>query len=74
MSKARNEYYSDEGIFIPVRARNYVNELEQQNSELIEFVKEMNEIGKVNPMRLCEYSDVIYHHSLNLLSKHTTEV
>lgn len=46
-------------------------ELEQEKAELMKFVKEMNDLGKLSPMRLSDYTDVIYHGSLALLNKHT---
>ena len=48
---------------------NYVCELEQRNRELIEFVKKMRALGMLNPERLPEYTDVIYHDANDLLSK-----
>ena len=44
--------------------------LEEQNKELIEFAKEMREIGKLNPDRLPEYTDIIYHHANDLIEKY----
>jgi hypothetical protein len=46
-------------------------ELEQEKAEIMRFVKEMNDLGKLSPMRLSDYTDVIYHESLALLNKHT---
>ena len=46
-------------------------ELEQQNNELMEFAKEMREIGKLNPDRLPEYTDIIYHHANDLITRIT---
>lgn len=43
--------------------------LEKEIEILLKFVKEMNELGKLNPDRLCEYSDIIYHKSLKILNK-----
>ena len=45
--------------------------LEEQNKELIEFAKEMREIGKLNPDRLPEYTDIIYHHANDLITRIT---
>lgn len=50
---------------------NHVEELEQQNNELMEFAKEMREIGKLNPDRLPEYTDIIYHHANDLITRIT---
>jgi len=46
-------------------------ELEQREAELLEFAKEMREIGKLNPDRLPEYTDIIYHHANNLITRIT---
>ena len=53
------------------RANAQKAELEQDKAELMKFVKEMNDLGKLSPMRLSDYTDVIYHKSLALLNKHT---
>jgi len=45
--------------------------LEQDKAELMKFVKEMNDLGKLSPMQLSDYTDIIYHGSLALLNKHT---
>ena len=77
MSTAKERYYDLKGIadkcFEGVRdpIHDYVIELEQEKAELVEFVKEMNDLGKLSPMRLSDYTDVIYHESLALLNKHT---
>ena len=75
MSEARDRYYAEieEGwtqINRPI-AHDYVSELEQQNNELMEFAKEMREIGKLNPDRLPEYTDIIYHHANDLITRIT---
>lgn len=44
-------------------------ELKHQKAELIEFVKAMRVLGRLNPDRLSEYSDEIYHTSNELLNK-----
>jgi len=50
---------------------NRVDKAEADKAELVEFVKEMNDLGKLSPMRLSDYTDVIYHGSLALLNKYT---
>ena len=45
--------------------------LKQQKAELIEFAKEMREIGMLNPDRLPEYTDIIYHHANDLITRIT---
>ena len=49
---------------------NYIEELKQQNKELLEFAKEMRDIGMLNPDRLPEYTDIIYHHANDLIEKY----
>ena len=46
-------------------------ELEQEKAEIMRFVKEMNDLGKLSPMKLSDYTDIIYHGSLTLLNKYT---
>ena len=50
---------------------NYIEELKQQNKELLEFAKEMRDIGMLNPDRLPEYTDIIYHHANDLITRIT---
>ena len=45
--------------------------LKQQNKELLEFAKEMRDIGMLNPDRLPEYTDIIYHHANDLITRIT---
>ena len=78
MSEARKEYYKLRedvkhcfGEYLIFEIENYVSELEQQNKELMEFAKEMREIGKLNPERLPEYTDIIYHHANDLITRIT---
>ena len=47
------------------------NDLEQQKAELLEFAKEMRDIGMLNPDRLPEYTDIIYHHANDLITRIT---
>lgn len=58
-----------EGFRDPIH--DYVTELEQEKAEIMKFVKEMNDLGKLSPMRLSDYTDIIYHGSLALLNKYT---
>ena len=53
-----------------IKSMSKVQELEYEKAELMKFVKEMNDLGKLSPMRLSDYTDVIYHGSLALLNKH----
>jgi len=77
MSTAKERYYEFksfadryfEGLRGPIHE--YVTELEQEKAELMKFVKEMNDLGKLSPMQLSDYTDVIYHGSLALLNKYT---
>ena len=77
MSEARDRYYDyqrlcpNSGFIYAEEITNYVSELEQQNNELMEFAKEMREIGKLNPDRLPEYTDIIYHHANDLITRIT---
>ena len=50
---------------------NYIEELKQQNKELLKFAKEMRDIGMLNPDRLPEYTDIIYHHANDLITRIT---
>ena len=50
---------------------NKIIKLEQQNKELLEFAKEMRDIGMLNPDRLPEYTDIIYHHANDLITRIT---
>ena len=45
--------------------------LKQQNKELLEFAKEMRDIGMLNHDRLPEYTDIIYHHANDLITRIT---
>ena len=59
---------------LPREVFDYLEKLEnveQQNKELLEFAKEMREIGKLNPDRLPEYTDIIYHHANDLITRIT---
>jgi hypothetical protein len=71
MSEAREIYYTHKSIFNDLNAfiDPYVNELEQQKAELIDFVKAMRVLGSLNSDRLSEYSDTIYHTSNDILNK-----
>ena len=74
MSEARERYYNEKIAVDEICGKlvtDYVNELEQQRAELIEFAKEMREIGKLNPDRLPEYTDIIYHHANDLITRIT---
>ena len=50
---------------------NRVDKAEADKAEIMKFVKEMNDLGKLSPMKLSDYTDIIYHGSLALLNKHT---
>ncbi len=50
---------------------NRVDKAEAEKAEIMKFVKEMNDLGKLSPMKLSDYTDIIYHGSLALLNKHT---
>ena len=52
----------------------HIRELEQQKAELIEFIKFMNEYGKLSPELLATKTDIIYHDSSDLLKKHGVEI
>ena len=54
-----------------IKLCNRVDKAEADKAELMKFVKEMNDLGKLSPMRVSDYTDVIYHGSLSLLNKHT---
>lgn len=54
-----------------IKLCNRVDKAEADKAELMKFVKEMNDLGKLSPMKLSDYSDIIYHGSLALLNKHT---
>ena len=67
LKKQTDKYF--EGSRDPIHE--YVAELEQEKAEIMRFVKEMNDLGKLSPMKLSDYTDIIYHGSLALLNKHT---
>ena len=79
MNTAKERYYGFksiadqffEGVRDPIH--DYVTELEQEKTEIMRFVKEMNDLGKLSPMKLSDYTDIIYHGSLALLNKHTED-
>ena len=54
-----------------IKLCNRVDKAEADKAELMKFVKEMNDLGKLSPMQLSDYTDIIYHGSLSLLNKHT---
>lgn len=54
-----------------IKLCNRVDKAEVDKAELMKFVKEMNDLGKLSPMQLSDYTDIIYHGSLALLNKHT---
>lgn len=51
-----------------------IEQLEAEKAELIEFVKFMNEYGKLSPELLATKTDIIYHDSSDLLKKHGVEI
>ena len=74
MSEARERYYNEKIAVDEICGKlvtDYVNELKQQNKELLEFAKEMRDIGMLNPDRLPEYTDIIYHHANDLITRIT---
>ena len=54
-----------------IKLCNRVDKAEAEKAEIMKFVKEMNDLGKLSPMKLSDYTDIIYHGSLALLNKHT---
>ena len=54
--------------------KNKITELEKQKAELVEFIKFMNEYGKLSPELLATKTDIIYHDSSDLLKKHGVEI
>ena len=57
-----------------IRLCERLDKAEQQKAELIEFVKLMNEYGKLSPELLATKTDIIYHDSSDLLKKHGVEI